>query len=212
MTTVRRYVFNAIEVNTYLLYDESGECVIVDAGCMGKNEEQELTGYIEKKNLKPVLLLNTHTHVDHIAGNKFVSEKYNIPLSIHKDGLQFIRAAKMYATALNFDIGDTIEPSSFINDGDMIKFGQSELKVIYTPGHADGSVCFYCEKDKFVIVGDVLFNGSIGRTDFPTGNYEMLISNIKNKLLTLPDDTVVFSGHGGRTTVGHEKTTNPFLI
>ena len=117
----------------------------------------------------------------------------------------------MYATALNFDIGDTIEPSSFINDGDIIKFGQSELKVIYTPGHADGSVCFYCEKDKFVIVGDVLFNGSIGRTDFPTGNYEMLISNIKNKLLTLPDDTVVFSGHGGRTTIGHEKKHNPFL-
>ena len=212
MISVRRYVFNAIEVNTYLLYDESGECVIIDAGCMGKNEEQELTVYIEKKNLKPVLLLNTHTHVDHIAGNKFVSKKYNIPLSIHKDGLQFIHAAKMYATALNFDIGDTIEPSSFINDSDTVKFGQSELKVIYTPGHADGSVCFYSEKDKFVIVGDVLFNGSIGRTDFPTGNLDMLISNIKNKLLTLPEDTVVFSGHGGRTTIGHEKTTNSFLI
>jgi glyoxylase-like metal-dependent hydrolase (beta-lactamase superfamily II) len=212
MITVRRYVFNAIEVNTYLLYDESGECVIIDAGCMGKAEEQELANYIEKKNLKPVRLLNTHTHVDHIAGNKFVSEKYNIPLTIHKGGLQFIRGAKIYAAALNFDIGDTIEPSSFINDGDIVKFGQSELKVIYTPGHADGSVCFYSEKDKFVIVGDVLFNGSIGRTDFPTGNLDTLISNIKNKLLTLPEDTVVFSGHGGITTIGHEKTTNSFLI
>ncbi|MGD0711443.1 MAG: MBL fold metallo-hydrolase [Bacteroidales bacterium] len=212
MTAIKKFVFNSIQVNTYLLYDESGECIIIDAGCMGRDEENELTGYIEKKNLKPVRLLNTHTHVDHIAGNKFVSEKYNIPLTIHKEGMQFIQSAKTYGASFNFDIGDTIDPSSYINDGDIIKFGQSELKVIYTPGHANGSVCFYCEKDKFVIVGDVLFYGSIGRTDLPTGNYDLLLSSIKNKLFTLPDDTIVFTGHGGRTTIGHEKTTNPFLI
>lgn len=212
MTAIKKFVFNSIQVNTYLLYDESGECIIVDAGCMGRDEEKELADYIEKKNLKPVRLFNTHTHVDHIAGNKFVSEKYNIPLTIHKEGMQFIQSAKTYGAAFNFDIGDTIDPSSYINDGDIIKFGQSELKVIYSPGHANGSVCFYCEKDKFVIVGDVLFYGSIGRTDLPTGNYDLLLSSIKNKLFTLPDDTIVFTGHGGRTTIGHEKTTNPFLL
>jgi hydroxyacylglutathione hydrolase len=212
MTSVKNFIFNAFQVNTYLLYDETGECIIIDPGCMDKKEEQELTDFINTKNLKPVRLFNTHTHVDHIAGNKFVSEKYKIPLAIHEEGLAFIKSAKGYAAAFNFDIGETIIPTEFIKDGTIIIFGNSELKVLYTPGHANGSVCFYCEKDKFVIVGDVLFNGSIGRTDFPTGNYDLLISSIKEKLFILPDDTVVYSGHGPKTSIGYEKTTNPFLI
>ena len=211
MITAKNFIFNPFRVNTYLLFDETKECIIIDPACMEEYEEKHLSEFIETQKLRPVRLFNTHAHIDHIAGNKFVAEKYKIGLDVHKKSLSFIRSAKEHASAFGFDDLETIEPSAFIDDGDTIKFGHSELKVLYTPGHADGSISFYAEKEKFVIVGDVLFNGSIGRTDLPTGNYNILIEGIKNKLLVLPESTLVYPGHGSFTTIKHEKYYNPFL-
>lgn len=211
MITVKSFVFNPFQVNMYLLYDETKECVIVDAACMSDEEEKKITKFISSNNLNPVQLISTHPHIDHVAGNKFICENYNIPLTVHKDSLPILQGVKGYAAAFGFNDVEYVEPKNFIEDGDIIKFGNSELKVFYTPGHVNGSVCLYSEKDNFVIVGDVLFNESIGRTDFPTGNHELLISSIKNKLFVLPENTIVYTGHGPSTTIGYEKENNPFL-
>ncbi|MFA4852495.1 MAG: MBL fold metallo-hydrolase, partial [Bacteroidales bacterium] len=211
MITVKTFVFNPFQVNTYLLFDETGECIIIDPACMEEHEEKHLSEFIETQKLRPVRLFNTHAHIDHIAGNKFAAEKYKIGLEVHKESLSFLHSAKEHASIFGFPDAEPVEPSAFINDGDTIRFGQSELKVLYTPGHANGSISFYAEKEKFVIVGDVLFNESIGRTDLPTGNYNILIENIKNKLLVLPESTLVYPGHGPFTTIDHEKHYNPFL-
>ena len=146
-----------------------------------------------------------------MAGNKFVSEYYKLGLDVHKDAMFILKGVKGYAAAFGFADVEYVEPSGYLADGEIVHFGKSELKVLYTPGHTNGSISLYSEKDKFVIVGDVLFKESIGRTDFPTGNHSLLISNIKNKLLVLPDDTIVYPGHGPETTVGYEKENNPFL-
>jgi hydroxyacylglutathione hydrolase len=211
MITIKTLVFNPFQVNTFILFDETRECLIVDAGCMGADEEKAITELIETNKLKPVQLISTHPHIDHVAGNKFICEHYNIPLIMHTDSLKILKGIKGYGAAFGFDNIEYYEPAKLISDGDVIKFGTSEMKTFYTPGHANGSVCLYSEKDEFVIVGDVIFNEGIGRTDFPTGNHTLLISSIKNKLFTLPGSTLVYPGHGPTTTIGWEKENNPFL-
>lgn len=211
MITVKTLVFNPFQVNTYLLYDETKECIIVDAGCINTDEEKVLTKFISSNNLKPIQLISTHPHIDHVAGNKFTCENYKIPLTIHKDSLSILRGIKGYAAAFGFDEVDYVEPANLIADGDTVHFGKSELKTLYTPGHSNGSICLYSEKDNFIIVGDVLFLESIGRTDFPTGNHELLLRSIRNKLFILPEKTLVYPGHGPTTTIGWEKENNPFL-
>lgn len=211
MITVKSFIFNPFQVNTYLLFDETKEAVIIDPGCLEDYEKKEISDFITSQKLKPVRLLNTHPHIDHIAGNKFIAETYGLILEVHKDSIALLRSAKGFAVAFGFAQVEALEPGNFLSEGDIITFGNSELKILYTPGHADGSVCFYSEKNKFVIVGDVLFNEGIGRTDFPTGNYDVLIKNINTKLFTLPDDTEVYPGHGHSTTIGYEKENNPFL-
>ena len=211
MITIKTFVFNPFQVNTYVLYDETKNCIIIDPACMDEHENNQLTEFIEKHNLQPVKLYNTHTHLDHIAGNRFVAEKYNINLEIHSEALDIMRSVKISAERFGLNIVESIEPSAFINDGDVIKFGNSQLKVLYTPGHAAGSVCFYSKNDNFVISGDVLFNQSIGRSDLPTGNHKILIDSIAAKLMVLPLDTVVCTGHGTSTTIGFEKANNQFL-
>ncbi|MCK4408389.1 MAG: MBL fold metallo-hydrolase [Bacteroidales bacterium] len=211
MITVKKFVFNSFQVNTYVLFDETKECVIIDAACYEDFEKEELVEYIAKEGLKPVRLLDTHCHIDHILGNNFVADKYNLGIEIHRDGLPFHKGVKNHGVAFGFDLEPLTEPSNFFKDGDKIKFGNSELEVLYTPGHADGSVCFLNRKQKFVIVGDVLFNQSIGRTDLPTGDYDLLIKSIREKLFTLPDDFTVYPGHGPETSIGFEKVNNPYL-
>lgn len=208
---IKSFTVNGFGVNSFLLSDDSRECLIIDPGFYDQHEKDNLIEFISKNKLKPVAVLNTHCHVDHIAGNKFVCEQYNIPLSIHQED-QFLldRALQM-----GFIFGLNIQPSppadSYLKEGDTVRFGNSELEVIHTPGHSPGSISFYNKKDEFVIVGDVLFAGSIGRTDLPKGNYETLISSILNKIFVLPPETVVFPGHGPSTTIRHEHDTNPFL-
>lgn len=211
MTQIKIFHFNDLEVNTFVLWDETKECVIIDAGCATERECQTLADFISENGLKPLYLLSTHYHIDHILGNKFVSETYQIPVTAHAAGAIFWKHGDLFASSFGVDKKTLIAPEKFVKEGDLITFGNSRLKTLYTPGHADGSICFYNEEDDYVIVGDVLFYGSIGRTDLPSGDYETIKKSIYEKLFTLPDDTVVYPGHGPKTTIAFEKTNNPFL-
>lgn len=208
---LKKFIFNPFQVNTYILYDDSKEAVIIDPGCSDGVELLELVDFIKENNLKPVKLLFTHTHIDHVIGSNAVSEQFNILPEAHSAGKVFLDHSTVTAATYGFDLDKNPEIASFLNKEEDVCFGNSKLEVLYTPGHADGSVCFYSREDGFVIVGDVLFNMSIGRTDFPTGNFDVLKKSIFEKLFTLPDDTIVYSGHGPETEIGFEKMNNPFL-
>jgi glyoxylase-like metal-dependent hydrolase (beta-lactamase superfamily II) len=211
MITIHSFTFGPFQENSYILFDETKECIIIDPGCYDDQERDELADFILTRNLKPVKLINTHCHVDHVFGNAFVAKKYNLALEIHRIEIatlaMFLPTAKMYG----LDAEESPEPTVFWDEGDQIKFGSSTLKILFTPGHAPGHVVFYNEEQKFIIAGDVLFNGSIGRTDLPGGDYDTLINSIKNKLFPLGDDYVVYNGHGPETQIGKERATNPFL-
>lgn len=211
MITIKLFTFNPFQENTYILSDETKECIIIDAGMDGATEEGEITSYISDNSLKPVLLVNTHTHIDHILGNHFIADAYQLELLAHKDCVNFIERAAGQAQMFGMQMGENKSIDRFIDEGETLDFGNSSLQIFHTPGHADGSLCFYSEKDKFVITGDVLFNQSIGRTDLPTGDYDLLQKSIWEKLFTLPDETVVYPGHGPETTIGYEKLHNPFV-
>lgn len=211
MLTVKTFTFNPVQENTYVLYNEKKECCIIDPGCYFSEERDRLKTDIEKTGLKPVLLLNTHCHLDHIFGNKFVHESWGLDLHIHEK--EKIVLANGPASGLRFQLPfENYEgPLIYIKEGENIKLRDDELEVFFTPGHSPGSVSFYHEAGGFVIGGDVLFNGSIGRTDLPGGDYDTLVNSIQTKFFTLPDDTKVYSGHGPVTTVGFEKMNNPFV-
>lgn len=211
MIKIESFVFNFFQVNTFVLFDETKECVIIDPGCINPGEKKELIDFISNNDLIPVKLLNTHSHIDHILGDVFITESYGLKPEIHKGGLPFMERLKESANAFEIVIETVPEPGKYLYDGDIIKFGNSSLRVLETPGHADGSICFYSKEQNFVIVGDVIFNQSIGRTDLPTGDFDMLAKSIKEKLYTLPDDTVVYPGHGPETSIGFEKRNNPFV-
>lgn len=207
---VESFVFNPFQENTYVLYDETKECVVIDPGCNEPEEKHELTSFIESNDLKVKLLLNTHCHVDHVLGNDFVKEKYKVDFLIHTSDLPVLKAVKAYAPSYGFFNYREAEPDRFMKEGDLISFGNQKLSVLFVPGHSPGHVAFYNEKSKTVIAGDVLFYNSIGRTDMPGGDYDTLIASIHEKLFTLPDDVTVFPGHGPETSIGFEKKTNPF--
>ena len=211
MISIKKFVFNPFQVNTYLLYDQSKECVIIDPGCSDGVESLQLMDFIKEEGLKPVRVLLTHTHIDHVIGCNAVEDLTGLGPELHEAGMVFLDHSTRTAETYGLSLDKNPEPKGFIKDGEEIKFGESVLKVLYTPGHADGSICFYSEDDGFVIVGDVLFHMSIGRTDFPTGSYDVLRKSIFEKLFTLPDNTLVYSGHGPETNVGFEKANNPFL-
>jgi hydroxyacylglutathione hydrolase len=211
MLSIKIFPFNAFQVNTYVLYDSTGECAIIDAACYDRAEEEQLKDFIDKNNLKPVLLLNTHCHIDHILGNNFISKTYNLKPQVHADGMFFLESATEYGRTFGFEIGKPVLPEEYLTDGQIIRFGDQRMIVLEAPGHAAGSVCFYHPEEKLVIVGDVLFHNSIGRTDLPSGNYDELIKSINQKLMVMEDDVKVYTGHGKDTTIGYERKTNPFL-
>jgi hydroxyacylglutathione hydrolase len=210
MLRVHSFVFNPFQENTYVLYDETKECVIIDPGCFDPEEKSELAGFIEEQKLKVQILLNTHCHVDHVLGNYFVKEKYKVKLLIHKNDEPVLKAVTAYAPSYGLFQYDETEPDAFMEEGDIIRFGNQKLEVLFTPGHAPGHVVFYNEKEKILIGGDVLFYNSIGRTDLPGGSHDDLINSIHTKLFALPDNVKVYPGHGPETTIGFEKRTNPF--
>jgi len=208
---VFKLVFSPIQVNTYVLADQSGDCAIIDCGCYNKNEFSALVDLIESKNLKPVLLLNTHCHLDHIFGNKFVYDKYK--LSPYSNELEEPNRKNAVNHALLFGLSmdPPPEPAGFISDLQKIVFGDTTLLSLHVPGHTAGSIAFYSELDGCIFTGDALFAGSIGRTDLPGGNFDTLLKSIKNKLLTLPGQTIVYSGHGPDTTIEREINSNQYL-
>ena len=206
-----RFVFNSFGVNTYIIADESGKCMIVDPACQYAGEETELAGFITGHNLTPVMMVNTHFHVDHVVGNNFVCKRFNLQPVCHPKSKMFWETATEFGSVFGLKITDVIIPQNFVNDGDILQIGDTSIEVIYTPGHADGSICLVNHAARYVISGDVLFRDSIGRTDLPTGNFDTLHHSITTKLFTLPDDYTVYPGHGPETTIGYEKINNPFL-
>jgi glyoxylase-like metal-dependent hydrolase (beta-lactamase superfamily II) len=211
MLKVKSFVFSPIQENTYLLYNEINDCLVIDPGCYFPEEKDELKAFITQSNLTPQMLLNTHCHLDHVFGNKFVAETWALTLQLHEKEKLLLDYAPTSGLMYNMPFDNYVGEYVYLKEGDLIKLGEDELKVIEAPGHSPGHICFYCDKQNFIISGDVLFNRSIGRTDLPGGNHEQLIKNIKEKLFVLPDETVVYSGHGPVTTIGEEKKNNPFL-
>ena len=207
-----RLVFNPIEVNTYILTDQSGDCAIIDCGCYDRNEFNELNDLLRKEKLKPVLLLNTHCHLDHIFGNRFILERFNLGSFCHIEDEHNRINAVNHAMLFGMLMEIPPVPAGLLSDGQKISFGVTELVALHVPGHSRGSLAFYSSNDKAVFTGDALFAGSIGRTDLHGGNYKTLISSIRNKLFTLPDETIVYPGHGESTTIKAEKDTNPYFI
>jgi len=212
MLSIKSFEFSPIQENTYVLYNEFNDCLFIDPGCYFDEERNELALFVEKNALKPKMLLNTHCHLDHVFGNKFISEKYDLTLQLHEGEVPVLQFAPTSGLMYNLPFDNYTGSFEFLKEGDVLKLGTDELLVLFTPGHSPASVSFYCAAQGFLISGDVLFRQSIGRTDLPGGNYETLITSIKEKLLVLPDETVVFSGHGAPTTIGYEKRNNPYLI
>jgi hydroxyacylglutathione hydrolase len=210
MLQIRSFEFNPFQENTYVLYDETRECVIIDPGCYERDEKSELAAFIERENLVVKKLLNTHCHVDHVLGNWFVKNKFGVKLYIHENEQMLLKAVKVYAPNYGMFEYQEAEPDGYLQENEFIEFGKQKLKVLFVPGHAPGHVAFLHEETHQIISGDVLFYNSIGRTDLPGGNFDTLIESIHQKLFTLPDDVVVFPGHGPTTSIGFEKKTNPF--
>jgi len=208
---VKKFKFNPIEVNAFVLWDETLECVIIDPACFYPEEEQQLKLFIETNNLRPVKLLNTHGHFDHLMGNRFVEKTWGLSCEIHQEDNYLVEQASSQSLLFGMSIPKPPLPGHFFVDGEILSFGNSTLKVIFVPGHSPGGVAFYSEADKMLIAGDILFYGSVGRTDLPKGNHEQLITGIKEKLLVLDPDVRVYCGHGPETTIGAEKRNNPFL-
>lgn len=211
MINIKKFVFNPVQVNTYLLWDSSNECVIVDPACSNEEEEKNLADFISDQNLKVVKVVNTHAHFDHIWGNQFALDRWGVALAAHSEASLLMKKPSSLSEMLGFDKSVAPGIDEKLAEGDIIKFGESLLEVIHVPGHSPGSILLYNEVSKALISGDVLFNGSIGRTDLEYGDYDTLISGIKSKVITLPVDTVVFPGHGGSTTVADEIGSNPYL-
>ncbi|MBB4078953.1 glyoxylase-like metal-dependent hydrolase (beta-lactamase superfamily II) [Lewinella aquimaris] len=213
MTNVLALTQNPVQENTYLVYDtDTKEAIIFDPGCFTPAEERELVATIDELGLKPVHLINTHCHFDHVFGNAFVMDRYGLKLGIHPLEEQVLEAAPMIVQAYGMPpMTPSPKPDYFINEGDTVSLGETTFEVLFCPGHSPGSICFYNRTEGYVIAGDVLFRRSIGRTDLPLGDHDALIGSILTKLMPLPDETVVYPGHGPSTTIGEERRENPFL-
>ena len=212
MIKVKKFVVNPLSQNSLVLSDEeTKECVLVDPGFYYGEEQDEVKYYIERNELKPVKIINTHCHFDHIMGVDFIRDEYKIPFLAHADDAFWVDRAVDQGKMYNFEMQPVKPIDEFIEEGQTIEFGQSGFEVIHVPGHAPGHVVFYSKNDNLLIAGDVIFYGSIGRTDLPGGDFDTLITNIKEKLFPLANDTKVYCGHGPETTLGFEKENNPFL-
>ena len=211
MLKIQKFTFNPFQENTYVLYDDTKECIIIDPGMYTDAEKNEIKNFISKESLIPVRLINTHCHLDHIFGNAFISNTYDIGLEIHKGELPVLAYGPTSSQLYGVELEPSPDPSGFLEEGEALSFGNQILKIIFTPGHSPASISFYHPSSKSLISGDVLFFESIGRTDLPGGDFDLLIKNIRNKLFPLGDDVKVHPGHGPSTTIGYEKSNNPFL-
>lgn len=211
MISSAQFNWNPFRENGYILYDETGECLIIDPGCYEQKEQDTLVHFIREQKLTPVALINTHCHIDHVLGNQFVFQQYGLRPQFNRLELSILHAIPTYAAGMGIRYELSPEPVHFINEGDHISFGKSFLTALFTPGHSPGSLSLYSEADELLISGDALFYESIGRTDLPGGDHELLVSKIRSVLFTLPPQTRVRPGHGKDTTIGHETAFNPYL-
>ncbi len=211
MLHIHSFCFNPFQENTYIVYNDAKQAIIIDPGMYFDNERTEFFSFMEANKLQPLMLLNTHAHLDHIFGNAIVLETYNIPFGIHEGELTVLQHAEEVAYKYGVPMVKSPLPSFYLQDKDIIQLGTTEIHVLLTPGHSPASVSFYIPELASVLSGDVLFENSIGRTDLPGGNYETLIQSVKEKIFTLPPTTKVYSGHGVVTTVEKEIAHNPFF-
>lgn len=211
MLEVRTYVFNSFRVNTYIVSDITGECIIIDPGCENLEEREELISEINKYQLKPVKLINTHCHIDHILGNDFVKKTFSPKFLIHKLDQPLLLNSIEQGMFFGINATSSPLPDSFLNEGDRVKFGDSEFEILHIPGHSPGSIGLLNHDEKIMFTGDVLFQGGIGRTDLPGGDYHTLMNSIKEKILVHDPETVIYPGHGPETNIETEKNSNPFL-
>lgn len=205
------FTFNPFQENTYILHDKTRECYIIDPGCFGPEEEKELKDFIEGKKLKPTKLILTHAHIDHVMGCRFVKNTWDIPMYMHRAEIPVLESTNRVGQMYGIPVATPPPADAFLEDGDTIALGEHELQVLFTPGHSPGSISFYYAAQQLLISGDVLFQGSIGRTDLPGGDFATLENSIRTKLYTLPEEVKVYSGHGPHTTIGREKRGNPFV-
>jgi len=212
MLEIAIFTYNPFAENTYILYDETNEAVVIDPGCCDGYEQKTLKDFIEKKSLKVVKLLNTHCHLDHVFGNEFVKKTFGVQCYAHQAEEFNIDFLEISAQMFGIGYIEKTRIDAYLEEGDSVEFGNTALQVIFTPGHSPGHIVFYHEPSKICINGDVLFRGSIGRTDLPGGNYQTLIKSIREKMFSLPEDTIIYTGHGNPTTIDYEKKHNMFLI
>lgn len=211
MTQIKQFAFNELGVNTFILYDDSNHCILVDPGCNSPAQQKQLTDFLSGNGLEPVSIFLTHGHFDHLAGLAWAKSTFACPVYMHEGDAFLVRRAPEQAAFFGFTLTPPAMPDKTVTDGEELSFGNSRVKIIHVPGHSPGSICLYFEADKLLVCGDVLFQGSIGRTDLYGGDHELLISGIREKILVLPRETVVWPGHGPRTTIGFEYDTNPFF-
>ncbi len=211
MLNINRFVFNDFQTNTYVLDAGGKECIIIDCACQYPQEWEELKAFLYDRALRPIESLHTHFHVDHMIGYRYLFEEYGIGYRVHAASRLFIDLAAEFASVFGITLGKVHEPAGYLEDGEIIKLGNESLRVMYTPGHADGSVCFYSEPHGVIFTGDILFRESVGRTDLPTGNFDKLKDSILKKIFVLPGETLIYPGHGPHTTIGYEVRNNPFI-
>jgi glyoxylase-like metal-dependent hydrolase (beta-lactamase superfamily II) len=211
MLHVKVFTFSPIQENTYVLYNDAGNALIIDPGCYFSAEQETLKNFLKDTGLTPVQLLNTHCHLDHVFGNDWVHKTYGLELYLHPNEEKVLEFAPKSGETWGMPFTNYSGPLHFLHPGDKVFLDEDELSILFTPGHSPGSICFYCEKQGFIIGGDVLFYQSIGRTDLPMGSHETLLHSIREELFTLPDAVIVHPGHGRPTSIGHEKAFNPFL-
>lgn len=210
MLQIKSFTFNPFMENTYVVYIPGGEAWIIDPGTSTRDEEKILSGFIEQHRLTVTRLINTHCHIDHVLGNFFVKNHFGVKLYLHRIEESVLRAVKVYAPAYGFATYQETEPDAYLEEGDTMMLDNHTFHVLFVPGHSPGHIALYYPEGNWVIAGDVLFDGSIGRTDLPGGDYDTLIESIHQKLFVLPDSTTVYCGHGPATTIGKEKRYNPF--
>ncbi|MDH6358076.1 MBL fold metallo-hydrolase [Parabacteroides sp. PF5-9] len=212
MITVQTFEVNFFMENTYLLYDETREAVLIDCGCVTPEEEKRLSDFVAQEKLTIKRYLCTHLHLDHILGNEYVYRTYGLSPEAHKTETEGLPSPEQQAQLFGLPITlKNVPVTNYLVGGDTIKFGHSELTTLLVPGHSPGSLVFYNKENGYLFTGDALFAGSIGRTDLWGGNQEVLITAIQEKLLSLPDETIIYPGHGPTSTIFNEKMNNPFL-
>lgn len=210
---IARLIFNPLQENTYVVWDETLEAVVIDAGNMSEKENATLEQFLSERGLKPVYALNTHGHFDHLMGVEFLRSRYGAKFAVSSKDKFLVESAKQNAAMFGIGGGDIVEVIDVDLEGmESIKFGQTELQIITTPGHTPGHVVFYEPQAKVLFTGDTLFRESIGRTDLPGGDYSWIMNSILEKIIPLGDDVQVYPGHGDTTDIGHESMYNPFVV